>query len=40
MHGLLSKTDKNQGAHTKQQPCGVAITLFGFTDRTTSKYIA
>ena len=38
MHGLSSETGKKQEAHTIQQPCGVAITLFGFTDRTTSKY--
>ena len=32
MHGLSSKTDEKQGAHTLHQSCGVAITLFGFTD--------
>ena len=38
--GVSSKTGERQGAHTLQQPCGVAITLFGFTDHTTSKYTA
>ena len=39
MHGLSSKTDEKQGAHTLHQSCGVAITMFGLTDHTTSEYI-
>ena len=39
MHGLSSETGEKQGAHILHQPCGVAITLFRFTDNTTSKYI-
>ena len=39
MHGHSSKAGEKQGAHTLHQPCGVTITLFGFTDHTTSKYI-
>ena len=38
MHGLSVKTGEKQGAHILHQLCGVAITLFGFTDNTTSKY--
>ena len=39
MHGLSAKTGEKQGAHTLQKSCGVGITLFGFADRTTGKYI-
>ena len=31
MHALSSKTGEKQGAHTLHLPCGVAITLLGFT---------